>query len=341
MHTKVVTFGEIMLRLSTPGFQRILQASSFDATYGGSEANVAVSLAQFGLRSYFVTRIPANPVGQAAVAHLRRYGVDTSLIASGGQRLGIYFLETGASQRPSLVIYDRVNSAIANAKPEDFDWARIFDGVDWFHFTGITPAISDEVAAATLEACRQAKALGVTVSCDLNYRKKLWSQEKANKIMSGLMEHVDLVVANEEDAEKVFGIKAAVSDVTRGFLDQEGYRSVAFQLLKEFSLKYVAITLRESYSASDNGWSGLFYDGEKFYHSRKYKISIVDRVGCGDSFAAGIIYALLQGWGGQNAVEFAAAASCLKHTVTGDFHVVTLEEVLNLVGGDASGRVQR
>ncbi|MDQ0285980.1 2-dehydro-3-deoxygluconokinase [Desulfofundulus luciae] len=341
MAAKVVCFGEIMLRLSTPGYQRFVQAQSFDVTYGGGEANVAVSLANFGLDAYFVTKVPNNPIGQSAVNHLRRFGVNTSYIARGGNRLGIYFLETGASQRPSKVVYDRAHSAIAEARPEDFNWPEILAGARWFHFTGITPALSDNVAEITLAAARTAKELGLTVSCDLNYRKNLWTPEKANQVMSRLMEYVDVCIANEEDAEKVFGIKAAGSDVIKGALSDAGYRDVARQLVERFGFKYVAITLRESYSASDNGWSALLYDGKEFYKSRKYDIRIVDRVGGGDSFGGGLIYSLLTGKGPEEAINFAVAASCLKHTIPGDFNMVTVDEVETLVKGDGSGRVQR
>ncbi|MFO7152881.1 MAG: sugar kinase [Bacillota bacterium] len=341
MANKVVTFGEIMLRLTPPNYLRIVQADSFDVTYGGGEANVAVSLANYGEEAYFVTKVPDNPVGQAAINHLRRYGVRTDYIVRGGERLGIYFNEIGASQRPSLVVYDRKHSAISEAKPEEFDWERILEGARWFHFTGITPALGDNLAQACLDAVKTAKKLGVTVSCDLNYRKKLWSQEKAREVMTALIEYVDVAIGNEEDAEKVFGIKAASSDVTKGVLSEEGYREVAKQLLEKFSLKGVAITLRESFSAFDNGWSGLYYDGKEFYKSRRYEIHIVDRVGGGDSFAGGLIYALMNGYSSQDAVEFAAAASCLKHSIVGDFNHVTLSEVKNLMKGDASGRVQR
>ncbi|AEG15208.1 sugar kinase [Desulfofundulus sp. TPOSR] len=341
MAAKVVCFGEIMLRLSTPGYQRFVQAQSFDVTYGGGEANVAVSLANFGLDACFVTKVPNNPIGQSAVNHLRRFGVNTSYIARGGNRLGIYFLETGASQRPSKVVYDRAHSAIAEARTEDFNWPEILAGARWFHFTGITPALSDNVAEITLVAARTAKELGLTVSCDLNYRKNLWTPEKANQVMSRLMEYVDVCIANEEDAEKVFGIKAAGSDIIKGALSDAGYQDVARQLVERFGFKYVAITLRESYSASDNGWSALLYDGKEFYKSRKYDIRIVDRVGGGDSFGGGLIYALLAGKGPEEAINFAVAASCLKHTIPGDFNMVSIDEVENLVKGDGSGRVQR
>ncbi len=339
---KVITFGEIMLRLATPAYQRFIQAESFEATYGGGEANVAVSLAHFGLESTFVTAVPDNDIGQAAINHLRRFGVHTDSIARvKGARLGIYFLETGVSQRASQVIYDRFPSAIAGIEENVFQWAGIFAGASWFHFTGITPALGDRAAAETLKACRAAKEGGLTVSCDLNFRKKLWTREKAQAVMSDLMPYVDLVVANEEDAEQVFGIQARHSDITKGAIDEEGYRDVARELIERFGLKQVAITLRESISASDNGWSALLYDGAGFYKSRRYLVHIVDRVGGGDAFAAGLIYALLSGHSAQETVEFAAAASCLKHTVHGDFNMVKVSEVLSLAAGDESGRVQR
>ncbi len=341
MGKKVVTFGEIMLRLSPPGYERFVQAEKFNLVYGGGEANVAVSLANYGLDSYFVTKTPQHEIGQAAVNHLRRFGVNTSYIARGGERLGIYFLEMGASQRPSKVIYDRAHSAIAQAQPGEFDWDRIFTGAEWFHFTGITPALGDGPAAVTLEAVKAAKAKGVKVSVDLNYRKKLWSQEKANQVMGGLMDYVDVIIANEEDAEKVFGIKAVSTDVTTGKLNEAGYREVAKELANRFGLEKVAITLRESISASDNNWSALLYDNQNYYRSRVYNVHIVDRVGGGDSFGGGLIYALLAGKSAEEALEFAVAASCLKHTIFGDFNLVSAGEVQALAGGDASGRVQR
>jgi len=341
MSHRVVTFGEIMLRLSPPGYQRFVQATSFDAIYGGGEANVAVSLANYGCEAHFVTKVPSHEIGQCAVNALRALGVHTEFIARGGDRLGIYYCESGASQRPSKVIYDRANSSISQVGPGQFDWDAILSGASWFHFTGITPALGDGPAAATLEAVKAAKRLGIKVSADLNYRKKLWSPEKANAVMSGLMEYVDVAIGNEEDAEKVFGIKAGASDVTRGELSHEGYREVARELVKRFGFEKVAITLRESLSASDNNWSGMLYDGSEFYVSRKYNVHIVDRVGGGDSFAGALIYALLEEMSGQQAVEFAAAASCMKHSIIGDFNMVGVSEVRTLAGGDASGRVQR
>lgn len=337
----VVTFGEIMLRLSPPGYQRLLQAKSLDVTFGGGEANVAVSLAGYGVPARFVTKLPKNDMGRACKGELDRWGVDTSCIAEGGDRLGIYYCEKGASQRPSKVIYDRAASAIAEADPSDFDWDAIFEGAEWFHFTGITPAISDKAATITLEACKKAKEKGVQVSCDLNFRKKLWSREKACKVMGELMQYVDVLIANEEDAADVFDIHAEATDITKGEINLAGYQSVARQLMDRFHFKKVAITLRESISASCNNWSALLYDGKEFYSSKKYTIQIVDRVGGGDSFGGGLIYGLTQGYDCQQALEFAVAASCLKHTIEGDFNLMTVDEVKALMGGDGSGRVQR
>ena len=290
MAKRVITFGEIMLRLAPEGYYRFVQANSFGATYGGGEANVAVSLANFGIDTAFVTKLPAHEIGQAAVNELRKFGVDTSRIVRGGNRIGIYFLEKGASQRPSKVIYDRAHSAIAEASPEDFDWNEIFQNADWFHFTGITPALNDTLAAICLEACKKAKELGLTVSCDLNYRNKLWSREKAGQVMSELCKYVDVCIANEEDAADVFGIRAANTDVTKGAVSHEGYKDVAKQLAGRFGFSKVAITLRESLSASDNNWAAMLYDGTEFYFSKKYAVHIVDRVGGGDSFGGGLIY---------------------------------------------------
>ena len=338
---KFITFGEIMLRLAPVGFERFLQSKEFGAVYGGGEANVAVSLANYGKDAYFVTKLPKHEIGQSAVNELRRYGVNTDMIVRAGERVGIYFCEKGASQRPSKVIYDRAHSAIAEAKREDFNWKEIFADAEWFHFTGITPALSDECAAITLDAVKAAKEAGVTVSVDLNFRKKLWSSEKAGKVMGEIVKYCDVVIANEEDAEMVFGIKAEETDITGGTLSNEGYKNVAKTLVERFGLKYVAITLRESFSASDNGWSAMLYNGTEFYSSKKYKMHIVDRVGGGDSFGAGLIYGLTSGFSNQDSLEFAVAASCLKHTVEGDFNLVSTEEVETLMKGDASGRVQR
>ena len=338
---RIVTFGEIMLRLAPEGYYRFVQAGVFGATYGGGEANVAVSLANFGLDAAFVTKLPKHEIGQAAVNRLREFGVDTSGIVRGGSRVGIYFLEKGASQRPSKVIYDRAHSAIAEAAPEDFDWKAILRGASWFHFTGITPALGDGPAAIVGEACREAKAGGLTVSCDLNYRKNLWSREKAGEVMGRLMEYVDVCIANEEDAEDVFGIHADNSDVTGGKINREGYQGVAKALSDRFGFKKVAVTLRESISANDNNWAAMLYDGGSFYFSKKYPVHIVDRVGGGDSFGAGLIYGILKSLGPRETIEFAAAASCLKHSIEGDFNMISVDEVLKLAGGDTSGRVQR
>lgn len=338
---KVITFGEIMMRLNPEGYRRFVQCDSFEASYAGGEANVAVSLAAYGLDSAYVTKVPAHEIGQCAVNELRRYGVDTSLIVRGGERLGIYFVEKGASQRASKVIYDRANSAIALAKPEDFNWNEIFSGVDWFHFTGITPALGGDMPQVCLEACQTAKAMGIKISCDLNYRKKLWTREQANECMSRLMPYVDVCIANEEDAKDVFGIEAADTDIDSGKLSRDGYISVARQLTEKFGFDKVAITLRGSISASDNDWSGMLYSDGKAYFSPTYHVHIVDRVGGGDSFGGGLIYSLINGYDGQKAIDFAVAASCLKHSIEHDFNLVSVAEVENLAAGNASGRVQR
>lgn len=338
---RVITFGEIMLRLAPEGYLRFVQADKYGATYGGGEANVAVSLANFGISAAFVTKLPSHEIGQAGINALRRYGVDTSLIARGGDRVGIYYLEKGASQRPSKVIYDRAGSSIATAAASDFDWERIFDGADWFHFTGITPALGDNVAEICLEACKAAKARGIKISCDLNYRKKLWSREKAAAVMGELCRYVDVCIANEEDASDVFGISASSTDVTQGKVNHEGYKEVASKLAERFGFETVAITLRTSISASDNKWAAMLCTGGEFCFSRSYPMHIVDRVGGGDSFGGGLIYAQLSGFEPQRAIEFAVAASCLKHTVEGDFNMMSVAEVEALAGGDASGRVQR
>ena len=339
--SKVVTFGEIMLRLAPPGTGRFGQTSALEMSFGGGEANVAVSLAHFGVDAAFVTRLPSNDIAQACINQLRGYGVETRHIIRGGERIGIYFLETGASQRASAVIYDRAQSAIATIEPSSLNWSEIFAGATWFHFTGITPALSDVAARAVAEGAKAAKAAGLTVSCDLNFRKKLWSSAKAQEVMSALMQHVDICIANEEDAEKVFGIKASDTNVHDAKIDHARYIEVAEKLTARFGFKGVAITLRESFSASRNGWSGLFYIGGKAHFSKRYEIDIVDRVGAGDSFAAGLIYGLVQKQSPQEAVEFAAAASCLKHSVRGDFNLCSLAEVKTLLAGDGSGRVQR
>lgn len=338
---RVVTFGEIMMRLNPEGYRRFVQSEFFEVSYAGGEANVAVSLAGYGLDAAFVTKVPGHEIGQCAINELRRFGVDTSLIKRGGDRLGVYFVEKGASQRASKVIYDRANSAISLAQPEDFDWDEIFAGADWFHFTGITPALGGKLPQICLEACRAAKERNISVSCDLNYRKKLWSREEARECMSGLMPYVDVCIANEEDAKDVFGIEAQNTDINSGKLDQQGYISVAEQISRSFGCGRVAITLRGSISASDNEWAGMLYTGGQAFFSPTYKVHIVDRVGGGDSFGGGLIYALLNGFDGQKAINFAVAASCLKHSIEHDFNLVSVSEVMSLAEGNASGRVQR
>ncbi|MEL3901064.1 sugar kinase [Treponema phagedenis] len=341
MAKKVITMGEIMLRLSTPGHQRFVQANSFDAIYGGGEANVAVSLANYGFDSYFVTKLPKHEIGQAAVNELRKYGVHTDYIARGGERVGIYFSETGASMRPSKVIYDRANSSIAEAHVEDFDFNEIFKDAKWFHISGITPAISKNGSELTRAAMKAAKANNVTVSIDLNYRKKLWTPEEAQSVMRDLMQYVDVCIGNEEDASLCLGFTPKGLDVTSGKVHIDGYKKIFEQMMEEFGFKYVVSSLRESISASDNGWSACLYDGKEFYHSKRYDVRIIDRVGGGDSFASGIITGLLDGKSSADTLEFAVAASALKHTIIGDFNHMSREEVENLVAGDASGRVQR
>ena len=338
---KVVTFGELMLRLAPNGYYRFFQNDQMQATFGGGEANVAVSLANYGVDVAYVTKLPKHAIGQAAVDSLRCFGVDTSKIVRGGDRVGIYFLEKGASQRGSVCIYDRAHSAIQEAKPSDFDWDAIFDGVDWFHFTGITPALGENLVEICLEACKAAKAKGVKISCDLNYRGKLWTRDQARAAMTKLCEYVDVCISNEEDAKDVFGIEAEGSDIYGGKLNHEGYKSVAKQLADKFGFEKVAITLRSSISANDNDWAGMLYDGENYCFSKQYHLHIVDRVGGGDSFGGGLIYALLSGKETQAAVEFAVAASALKHSIEGDYNRVSVSEVEKLAGGDGSGRVQR
>lgn len=341
---KVITMGEIMLRLSTPSHERFVQADSFDVNYGGGEANVAVSLAGFGHDAQFVTAVPDNEIGECALAALRKYQVGTKYVAKEGERLGIYFLESGSSVRPSKVIYDRAHSSISTVRPEAFDFDQIFEGVDWFHFTGITPAISDSAAELTEAALKKAKEHGVKVSVDLNFRKKLWTSEKAQQVMTRLMKYVDVCIGNEEDANLVLGFKPEGSDVTSGNLKLSGYQSIFEQMTQKFGFEYCVSSLRVSRSASDNGWSACIYSGKtgEFYHSREYSITpIVDRVGGGDSFAAGVICGLLDGKDFKEALEFGVAASALKHTIPGDVNLVTRKEVETLAGGDASGRVQR
>lgn len=330
-----------MLRLSTPGNTRIVQSDSFDVNYGGGEANVAVSLVNYGHDAYYVTKLPKHEVGQAAVNALRRYGVHTDYIVRGGNRVGIYYLESGSAMRPSKVIYDRADSAIAKANSSDFDFDAIMEGADWFHFSGITPAISDSAAELTLIACKKAKEHGVKVSCDLNYRKKLWSVEKAQSVMTPLMEYVDVCIGNEEDAQYCLGFKPD-ADVEAGNTSADGYYSIFKQMKEKFNFEYVVSTLRESYSASHNGWKALIYDGKEFYESKHYDIEpIVDRVGGGDSFSGGLIHGLLTMDNMKDALEFAVAASALKHTINGDFNLVSKEEVESLAKGNANGRVQR
>ena len=338
---KIVTFGELMLRLAPNGYYRFFQNDQMQATFGGGEANVAVSLANYGMDASFVTKLPTHAIGQAAVNSLRALGVDTKDVVRGGERVGIYYLEKGASQRGSVCIYDRAYSAIQLAKREDFDWDKIFDGADWFHFTGITPAIGGDLVNICLDACKAAKAKGVKISCDLNYRGKLWTREEARKAMTELCKYVDVCISNEEDAKDVFGIEAENTDIYGGKLNKDGYKSVAKQLKDTFGFEKVAITLRSSISANDNDWAAMLYDGENYCFSKEYHLHIVDRVGGGDSFGGGLIYALLSGKDTQAAVEFAVAASALKHSIEGDYNRVSVSEVEKLAGGDASGRVQR
>lgn len=339
---KIITMGEIMLRLSSPFNSRFVQSSSFDVNYGGGEANVAVSLANYGDDVYFVSKVPNQEIGQCAINALRKYGVNTEYIALGGERLGIYYLETGASMRASKVIYDRAHSSISEADISNFDFDAIFEGAKWFHWTGITPAISGKAAELLKTALISAKKHGVIVSCDLNFRKKLWTSEKAILIMKPLMQYVDVCIGNEEDAQLCLGFKPD-SDVNAGKTDASGYEGIFKKMQKEFGFKYVVSTLRESYSASHNGWKALIYNGKEFYESKHYDINpIVDRVGGGDSFVGGLIHGLIKWDGDQTkALEFAVAASALKHTIPGDFNCVSEKEVLALMGGDASGRVQR
>ncbi len=340
---KIVTFGELMMRLNPEGYRRFVQAETFEASYGGGEANVAVSLANYGLDASFVTKLPANPLGEAARNALRRFGVETGDIVWGGPRLGLYFVEKGASQRPSKVVYDRAGSSIALAKRGDFDWAKILKGAKGFHFTGITPALGGDLPAICLDALRCCKARKIAVSCDLNYRGKLWTKDAAGRCMAKLVPFVDVLIANEADAADVFGIRAKGTDVDSGKLDKAGYVSVAEQLVARFGVKKVAITLRTSLSASRNLWAGMLYDAKakKAFFSPEYDVSIVDRVGGGDSFGGGLIYALATGRKDQAAIDFAVAASCLKHSIEHDFNHVTVAEVESLAAGNASGRVQR
>ena len=338
---KIVTFGEIMLRLSTENHERFNQTKRFDACFGGGEANVAVSLAHYGHEAYFITKLPKNDIGEAAIKALRSENVKCDYIARGGDRVGIYYLEIGSSLRASKVIYDRAHSAVSESVFEDYEISKAFEGASLFHFTGITLALSEKCAILIEKACKIAKKLGLLVSCDLNYRKKLWTKEQAKKVMISLMQYVDICIGNEEDFEACLGYKPD-GDILKGKTDASGYKNIFTQLKKDFGFKYIASSLRESYSASHNGWKGLLYDGEQFYESKHYDIEpIVDRVGSGDSFAAGLIHGLLSFNDKQKALEFAVAASALKHTIPGDFNQVSEEEVLSLVNGDASGRVSR
>jgi 2-dehydro-3-deoxygluconokinase len=339
--SKIVCFGEIMGRLCPTGYKKIVQAAGFEVTFAGGEANVAVSLANYGANASYVTKLPDNDLGKSVLRTLKGYDVDTKDIVIGGERLGMYYVEKGASQRPSKVIYDRKYSAIGMAQPSDFDWDKILDGATWFHTTGITPALSDSCIEITRQALKKCKEKGITVSCDLNYRGNLWSQEKAKAVMTDLMQYVDVCIGNEEDAEKVLGLSAADTDVTAGEINRDGYIDVAKKIQQQYGCKTVAITLRESYSASINGWSAMLYTGGQSYFSKKYDIQLVDRVGGGDSFVGALIYTLVTKMAPERAIAFAVAASCLKHTIEGDFNQVTVKEVETLMGGDGSGRVQR
>lgn len=340
---KVVSFGEIMLRLSPDGYYKLFQKPELNTSFCGAEANVAVALSNFGDEAEFVTALPDNDIGRAACRELMRYGVKTDNIVYTGDRLGLFFAEKGASQRPSKVIYDRKNSAIASADPSSFDWEKIFDGADWFHITGITPALSDSLAKISVDAVKAAKKAGLTVSCDINYRSKLWSAQKARPVMTEIMKYVDVCIGNEEDAEIVFGIKAGITDVTKGQLDTDGYKKSLRTVAETFGCKIVAYSQRKSYSASDNGWSGIIYDDEKkqVYTSAQYDIRITDRIGGGDAFASGLIYALHNNISPANAIETAAAAGCLDQTLEGDFCLFGINDVIDLAGGNSSGRVKR
>ena len=338
---KIVCFGEIMLRLNPQGYLRFLQADQFEATYAGGEANVAVSLANYGHNATFVSKVPTHEIGQCAINALRKFGVNTENVVRGGSRLGLYYVEKGASQRASKVIYDRAGSSIADAKREDFHWEEILQGASWFHFTGITPALGGDLPQICLDACKTARQLGITVSCDLNYRNKLWTREEANRVMTQLMPYVDVCIANEEDADDVFGIRASGTDVSTGKISQEGYIQVAKELADRFQCSCVAITLRSSLSASENKWAGMLYHNGKACFSPEYLMKIVDRVGGGDSFGGGLIHGLISGYEQQDAINYAVAASCLKHSIEHDFNLVSENEVKDLAVGNASGRVQR
>jgi len=344
MKNSIVTFGELMLRLSTPGYSRFLQADKFLITFGGGEANVAVALACFGEDAYFVSRFPENEIGEAALQSIRRYGVNTRYVLHGGDRLGVYFLETGASQRPSKVIYDRAGSAVTEMDGKMADWDEIFEGKDWFHWTGITPALGKKPQQAIVAACKAAEKAGVTISCDLNFRSKLWTEKEAQSVMNPLMEYVNVCIANEEDAQRSLGFEAGATDVEGADLDEAGYFQLARELKESYGFERVAITLRESFSASMNGWSAVLHDEQDCsepVRSTRYEINIVDRVGGGDSFASGLIYGLLNKTDSKDALEFAVAASCLKHTIPGDYNLINADEVEKIVKSGGSGRVER
>lgn len=339
---KVVLFGELMMRLSTKRHERIVQAREFEVLYSGAEANMGAALRPLGIDSYVVSSVPDNAVGEACLYYMRQFGLNLDNVKRNGFRLGIYYVETGAAQRPSTFLYNRKGSSITELRVGDFEWDKIFTDKHWFHFTGITPALADSVAEITEEACIAARKKGLVVSCDLNFRGKLWSKEKARQVMTNLMQYVDVLFTNEEEAATVFGIEARGSDVKTGKIVEHGYEDVAAQLREKFNLKYVSISLRESISATANDWSGMLYDGEKYYTSRKYHIDhIVDRIGGGDAYSAGIVYGILTKQDLQETVDFAAAASCLKHSIHGDFNIVTFDEVITLMKGNASGRIQR
>ena len=338
---KVITFGEIMLRLAPHGYYRFFQRNDFEGTFGGGEANVAVSLANYGIDSAFVTKLPDHQIADAAIRELRGLSVDTQHISRGGDRMGIYFLEKGASQRGSEVIYDRSNTSISTSTNEDYNWEEIFKDATWFHFTGITPALDPNMVSVVIEACKAAKKHGLTISCDLNYRKKLWTSSMAKQAMELIAPYIDVLIANEEDSDKVFGISSTETDVTSGEINHDGYIEVAKKLIATYNFKKVVITLRESITANENNWSGLIYENGEVHFSPVYNLNIVDRVGGGDSLAAGLIYGLISGYDNKKAIDFAVAASCLKHSIEGDYNRVTLNEVNRLIEGDGTGRVQR
>ena len=341
MKNTIVLFGELMMRLNTEGFSRLVQSDRLNVYYTGAEANAGAELAAWGCNARLVSRVPAHDIGQACVNYMQRFGLETRFVQRGGDRLGILYVENGASQRQSKVVYDRKDSAFTTFDDADLDWNEVFAGAKWLHFSGTAPAIAPRLVPVLKRACVAAKANGVTISCDLNFRRKLWTQEEASKVMTELMDYIDVLICNEEDADAVFGIKAADSNITGGHLNREGYEDVAQQLTERFKVSHVAITLRESLSASVNNWSALLYSGGKSHFSTKYSIQIIDRVGGGDSFAGGLIYGLTQGWDADRTVNFAVAASCLKHTIPGDFNLVSLQEVETLMSGDGSGRIQR